>query len=159
MNTLTPRRAISSSPALSRCTASARYNSGYRTLNAGLRDKHIAVVDPGAVLTEILTRACAEFGGRTSLWPDYGMVGDLPRDCHGLVVGGAANDLARVFSIEDVADFRRSSICPQIVVIHRLTDGKIIDRAGAKLRWMAWPIHEDFVLAALAAAMTRESGN
>lgn len=159
MDTPTPRRTISSGPAFPRSAASARHDAGYRTLNAGLRGKHIAVVDPGAVLTGIVARACAEFGGRTSLWPDYGMVGDLPRDCHGLVVGGAANELARVFFIEDVADLRRGFDCPQIVVIHRLNDGKIVDRACAKSRWMAWPIHEDYVLAALAAAMTRDSGN
>lgn len=118
-----------------------------------MRDKHVALVDTDAVLTGIMARACAEFGGRTSVWPNCGKIDALPDGCHGLIAGGAARDLARISSLADVADACRSGAFAQIVVVLRLTDGRI---GGGKTRWMARPIHEDYVLAALSAAMAEE---
>lgn len=157
MDAQTPGGASPYSPAFPRGTRPARNDAGYRALGAGLRNKHIAVVDIDAGVTGILARACTKLGGRTTVWPDYGVIGALPGDCHGLIAGGATSVLARIFSLVDIADARRDAVHPQIVVIHRLTDGRLGDAADAKARWMAWPVHEDYVLAALSATLARDA--
>lgn len=125
-------------------------------MGAGLLGKHIAVVDVDAVLTATMVQACVEFGGRASVRSDYGEFGALRGECHGLIVGGTADELARIFKIVDIAQAHAGG-APKFFVIQALTDGNIGDDARA--RWMARPVHEDYVLAALSAAMTRDSGN
>ncbi|MCZ8122207.1 MAG: hypothetical protein O9277_02160 [Magnetospirillum sp.] len=128
-------------------------------LAAGFRDRYIALIDVDAAQTGILAMACAEFGGRTSVWSDYAKIDTLPGECHGLIVRGCTVQLARIFPLADIVGARSGGVPAQVVVIHRLTDGAIGDGARANARWMARPIHEDYVLAALSAAMSRDAGN
>lgn len=138
--------------AFPRRTSPTRHEPEYRALHTGLRGKHIAVVDTDAVLAGLVARACAEFGGWTTIWSDYGQIGALPGECHGLITGGPANALARLFSL---ADMQGGLSDRQIVVVRGLTGGA----GGARMRWLARPIHEDYVLTALSAAMALDDAN